>query len=151
MADTLLTISAGRVISTPLRNSRYRFGTDVIEICGQNQELAIWGHAPSLTIPPYEPLYAKLLATSLRMDPRWKRKWAHKTRHYPNFPNWTSAAERSWMSSQATLQNWASSMKTVHTSSAQSCGPVRLQLSIGLALWIKISEHSWRVRNLRTN
>ena len=41
MADALLTISAGRVISSPLRNSRYRFGTDVIEIYGQNQELAI--------------------------------------------------------------------------------------------------------------
>ena len=46
MADALLTISAGRVISTPLRNSRYRFGTDIIEICGQNQEFSIWEHAP---------------------------------------------------------------------------------------------------------
>ena len=47
MADALLIISAGRVISTLLRNSRYRFGTDIIEICGPNQEFSIWEHAPS--------------------------------------------------------------------------------------------------------
>ena len=41
---------------------------------------------PLTTIPTYEPLYAKLLATPLRMEPRWKRKWVHETRHYPNFP-----------------------------------------------------------------
>ena len=39
---------------------------------------------PFTAIPTYEPLYAKLLVTPLRIQPRWKRKWVHKTRHYPN-------------------------------------------------------------------
>ena len=47
----------------------------------------------------------------------------------PTSRNGTIAAESLWMSSQATLQKWASSTKTVHTSSSQSCGPARLQLS----------------------
>ena len=139
MADAPLTISAGRVICNPLRNFRYRFGTDTIGNLWRESRNR-YQRTCSLT----QCLSRQYQLMNPCMQNCWLRPWEWNldgsvngsTRQdiTPTFRNGTRAAESLWTNSQATLQKWASSMNTVHTSSAQSCGPARLQLSIGLAL-----------------